>query len=199
MQLLESIRYKNNEFYNLGFHQERMNRSRKNLFNCNDEINLVKELDKVPLQLNPELHKCRIIYDTEIRKVELLPYIYPSIKSLKLIICDGIDYGYKFTNRAKINDLFSRKGDADDIIIVKNGLITDSSTANLLFFDGNNWLTPFNPLLCGTQRANLIAKNKIILTNITPTNLVNFKKVRLINAMIRFKDEFDIAIGKIQI
>ena len=79
-----------------------------------------------------------------------------------------------------------------------NGLITDSSTANLLYYNGNQWLTPTFPLLKGTQRAKLLEQEKIQVADIRPSDLHNFKKVRLINAMLRFEDEIDVLIENIK-
>lgn len=195
MQLLESVRFENNEFSNLAYHQERMNRSRFELLNLSDEIDLVSRLKEHSLSLKSGLYKCRVIYDSMIRKVEFVPYQKPKIESLKLIVCDSIDYGYKFTDRAIINNLFSQKEAADDIIILKDGFVTDSSTANLLFYDGSNWYTPSKPLLPGTQRANLLDRSKIILTDIVPSDFIKFEKVRLVNAMLRFEDEVDVGVS----
>ena len=72
----------------------------------------------------------------------------------------------KLRQRGKLNELFAKKGSCDDVIIVRNGLITDSSYANLIFFDGREWITPKVPLLEGTCRARLLASGKIKTGNI---------------------------------
>jgi 4-amino-4-deoxychorismate lyase len=94
--------------------------------------------------------------------------------------------------------MFDKKGLADDVLIVKNGWITDTSFANILFFDGKRWLTPEKPLLKGTQRENLLRQGLIFQANISPASLPDFSKARLINAMIRFEDEIDVKIGRIE-
>lgn len=199
MQLLETIRYEKGEFSNLIFHQNRMNNSRKVLFNCNHEINLSSILEEPSSKIyDDELYKCRIIYNSEITKVEFIPYNIPDIKCLKLVKCDDIDYNHKYLDRRPINKLLTYKGSSDDIIIVKNGLITDSSTANLLFYNGRQWLTPAMPLLVGTQRTKLIKLEKIQVADIRPEDLHNFQKVRLINAMLRFEDEIDVQTENIK-
>ena len=81
------------------------------------------------------------------------------------------------------NELFAKKGSCDDVIIVRNGLITDSSYANLIFFDGREWITPKVPLLEGTCRARLLASGKIKTGNIGIKELSAFKGFKLINAM----------------
>ena len=197
MQLLETIRVEDGKFSNLNFHQERMNSSRKVLFNCTDEIDLLSILQDSSNNISDnKLYKCRIIYNTEIRKIEFIPYPKPHINTLKLVYSDDIEYSHKYFDRNHINELLELKGVTDDIIIVKNRLITDSSFANLLFYNGDHWLTPTFPLLKGTQRAKLLEQEKIRVADIRPEDLHNFTKIRLINAMLRFEDEMDVLIKK---
>jgi len=198
MQLLETIRFNLGRLSNLELHQKRLNNSRKALFNCEDGIILDSALSNfVAKTQRHELFKCRVIYDTKIRSVEFVPYKTPVINSLKIVRCNEIEYSHKYAVRDKINNLMAQKGNVDDIIIVKNGLITDSSFANLLFYNGEHWLTPTFPLLKGTQRAKLLAQDQIISADIRPSDLSNFTKVRLVNAMLRFEDEMDVMIEKI--
>lgn len=198
MKLLETIRFENGVFSNLLFHQNRMNESRKKLFNCSDEIDLALSLYKNSSSIEDnQLYKCRIIYDVEINNIEYIPYYPPSVKSLQLVVCDEIEYSHKYLDRKQINELLSKKGVADDIIIVKHGRITDSSIFNLLFYNGKQWITPAFPLLKGTQRTSLLYQEKIKVADIIPSNLHNFSKIRLINAMLRFEDEVDINIEDI--
>ena len=46
------------------------------------------------------------------------------------------------SNRKNLEKLFLKKDDADDIIIVKNNFITDTSIANIALYNGGNWHTP---------------------------------------------------------
>ncbi|MAE08225.1 MAG: 4-amino-4-deoxychorismate lyase [Bacteroidetes bacterium] len=199
MQILETIRFEQGEFSNIIFHQNRMNYSRQILFNCKNDINLISKLQNLSNKISDsKLYKCRIIYKSEVKKIEFIPYNIPEIKSLKLVPCDEIDYNHKYLDREQINNLLANKGEADDIIIVKNGLITDSSMANLLFYNGEQWLSPTFPLLKGTQRAKLLEQEKIQVADIRPNDLHNFQKVRLVNAMIRFEDEVDVLTENIK-
>ncbi|NQU34277.1 MAG: aminotransferase class IV [Bacteroidetes bacterium] len=197
MQLLETIRVEKGRFLNLDYHQDRMNNTRRVLFNCTNEIDLLSGLLNSSIHPDGQIQKCRVEYNKEVRKIELLPYQLPSIKSLKMIVCNDIDYGFKYLNRDRINELFAQKDEADDIIIIKDGMITDSSTTNLLFFNGKHWVTPTTPLLKGTQRAFLLEREVIQTAIICPTDLQYFEKVRLINAMIKFDDEVDVKIGEV--
>lgn len=197
MQLLETIRIESGKPNNLEYHQERMDRSIKEFYGLSNSI----VLEKLVMNSNipsTGLYKLRISYNNHTSRVELIPYKLPIINSLKVIVCNDIEYNYKFFDRSKIEKLFSGRGGADDIIIVKNGCVTDSSYANLVFYDGNIWVTPTKPLLLGTQCARYIDEKKVSKANIAVDDLGRFEKVRLINAMIRFEDELDISIENIQ-
>ena len=105
-------------------------------------------------------------------------------------------YGYKSTDRSRLNALVAQKGNCDDIIIVKHGLLTDTSFTNLAIFDGKHWVTPRHPLLPGTKRAALLDKGMIQKADITLEDLRNTNKVSLFNAMIDF-GEIEIAIENV--
>ena len=85
----------------------------------------------------------------------------------------------------------------DDIIIVKDGLITDASYANLIFWDGENWFTPNTPLLKGVQREKLLKDGLIQEKEIKPSDLASYQKVALINAMLDFKDKIELSIDHV--
>jgi len=191
-RLLESIRCEKGELQNLPFHQSRMDNAIQVLTSKKNTINLKKVI--VPEHCRKGLYKCRLTYSESIENIEFIPYQYPPTKSLKLIVDNEIDYAFKFANRSNINLLLEKKGDCDDILIIKNGLITDTSLTNIIFFNGKNWLTPALPLLKGTQREKLLSEEKIITADIRPADLSQFQKARIINAMIRFEDERDVVI-----
>ncbi|NQU80155.1 MAG: aminotransferase class IV, partial [Bacteroidetes bacterium] len=142
---------------------------------------------KVPGHLGKGLYKCRVIYNLEITKVEFLPYKQPEITTLKLITCKNLDYKYKFENRQAITKLLELKGRCDDILILKNDLITDTSFCNIIFYDENNWITPSKPLLKGIQREYLLEKGMISEASIKAGDIYNFNSFKLINAMIDFE------------
>jgi 4-amino-4-deoxychorismate lyase len=66
---------------------------------------------------------------------------------------------------------------------VKSGFITDSYSANTVFFDGAKWWTPNTPLLAGTQRSRLLGEEKIFECTISPEDISKYTLVGLINAM----------------
>jgi 4-amino-4-deoxychorismate lyase len=182
-QLFEAIKVFNGELYNIEYHNERFLRSRKDLFGCKDSIDL-NDVIRIPKGIGEGLFKCRVIYDKEIKDIEFLPYSKPEIKSLKLIECNDVDYKYKYLDRTKIDELLKQKGECDDILIIKNGLVTDTSIANICFYDGRKWFTPNEPLLKGTKREKLLKEGIVFEEKITKNDIKKFKKVSLINAML---------------
>ena len=175
---LETIKIDDGLIYHIEFHQSRLD----NALN-EDTIHNLKNLLSPPLN---GLYRCRVVYDKQNIQIYYFPYIKRSIKSLKVIYDDEIEYGHKYENRETIEKLFSQREECDDILIVKNGLITDTSIANIAFYDGENWITPKEPLLQGTTRARLLKEKKIIQKNIRVEDLKAYTKVALMNAMIDF-------------
>jgi len=194
--LLETIKIKDKKIYNLDYHNRRFNYSRKILFNAEDYIDL-DEIIIIPGYVSDALYRCRIIYDSEIRKAEFLPYSLRKIKSLKIIHSDSIDYRFKYENRSALNELVKMKENCDEILIIKNNRITDTSVSNIVFFDNDKWFTPAGPLLKGTKREKLLEQKIIFEEEILLEDLKHFTKARLISSMIEFEDEVEIMIENI--
>ena len=153
--LLESLKLKDGIIQNLNYHQDRLNRSMEELFPTARKIDLAKEIS-IPENCKSGIFKIRVLYGQTIEKIEIEPYVFRSIESFKVVHHESIDYHLKYTDRQILQELFAKHGDCDDIIIVRNGLVTDSFAANLLFSDGEKWFTPESPLLKGTKRQLLI-------------------------------------------
>jgi 4-amino-4-deoxychorismate lyase len=186
-QLFESIKIKDGIVFHLDLHQQRMDCSVKAVFGIENNIKISEILSdkKIP---SKGLFKCRLSYNEEIQDFQILPYQQKMINSLKLVKCDEIKYNYKYSNRDKLNELLVENKDADEIIIVKNGFITDSSYSNLVFWNGETWHTPSTPLLKGIQREYLISQNKIKAVEIRVQDLEKYQKVGLINDMMDLED-----------
>jgi 4-amino-4-deoxychorismate lyase len=114
-----------------------------------------------------------------------------------LVECNQFDYSYKYENRTFLNQLFQKRGNCDDILIIKNGVVTDSYYANVVFYDGKNWCTPNTPLLPGTQRAKLLQNGKIRETCVTIKSISKYSLIGLINAMQDLENMPAVAIDKI--
>lgn len=181
-RLFESIRLEHGELQQLKLHEARMQRSRKELWNLTDPIRLGEIV--IPGDFKRGIFKCRIIYKDSIESVEFLPYGIRKLKSLKLVTADTLEYNHKYLDRTPIQEILLQNIDYDDVVIVKNGFVTDSSYSNLAFFDGRRWITPASPLLHGIRRQYLLDHDMIVEMDIRPENLGNFSEVSFINAMM---------------
>ncbi|MFY0685969.1 MAG: aminotransferase class IV [Cyclobacteriaceae bacterium] len=180
-QFIESICLIDGEVQNLAYHQQRVNET---LFTHFFSLGGIDLREVIPEEKIEGKAKLRIVYNEQVQKVDLLPYQTKAINSLKLIEANKIDYSFKSADRDALNSLFDQRGDADDIIIVQQGHLTDASYANLAFWDGSDWYTPSRFLLAGTKRQSLLDKGWIRKTDITMGNYQSFEKVSLINAML---------------
>ena len=134
------------------------------------------------------IYKCRVVYSDKIIDVTFEKYSRRSVHGLKLVYDDGIDYAYKYEDKNCLLSLRERRGHCDDILIVKNGWITDTSFSNIVFFDGHKWITPASPLLKGTKRAFLLAAGLISEDEIAVADIRLFREAALINAMLELGD-----------
>ncbi|OBX63768.1 hypothetical protein A9Z63_04435 [Moraxella lacunata] len=197
IMLFETLAINNGRILNLDYHNRRFKQGQLFL-HCQTMIDDIADIICVPDEFNNKFIRCRVTYDKYSIKVEYFDYIPKSIQSFKIIECDSIDYAYKYDDRNLLNQLLSQKGDCDEIIIIKNGLVTDCSIGNLLFLKNNHWYTPDTPLLQGTQRAYLLEAQKIHLANIDKNNIWQYEKVMMINALNAFDENRVVLIKNIK-
>ena len=195
-RFIETIRLLNGELKNLEFHQLRFERTRKEVLGVKKHPRL-DELIKIPEGLDQGLLKCRITYQKEVELIEFEPQLRHQVRSLKLVYSDTIDYAYKYADRRMLEELYGQKKDCDDILVVKNGCLSDSFYANVVFWNGRHWETPDTPLLPGTMRAALLHKGIIRERRITPEDLSGYSTFKLINAMNDLENAAEIPIGSI--
>lgn len=131
----------------------------------------------------PGVYKVHVDYSATNSAVVITTYHPKRVESLQLVDAD-IDYSYKYADRTALTGCLERRGDCDDVIIVRNGLLTDASYSNIALYDGEEWLTPRRPLLAGTMRAYLLDRGLVGEADIRPSDLRSFSSVSLINAML---------------
>ncbi len=185
--LFETIRIENGRPMHLSWHKQRMERARKEFWSIDDQVRLEDHIH-VPPEFQSGLVRCNVYYEKEIHEVNFKNYQKKPIRSLKVIKHDPADYHVKYTDRAFLQSLLDQRGACDEIIIIRNGLVTDTSMSNLIFSDGKSWFTPAKPLLNGTTRERLLAGEKIVSRNIREEDIYNYEGVKLINAM-RYPEE----------
>ncbi len=180
-RLLESILIQDGKIQNIAYHNLRLNKARKVFWPNSATLNLADFIE-IPSQYAKGKVKCRVLYRADIELVEFVFYSPKKIERLKLVHSD-MDYSFKRENRTVINELVAANPNYDDIVIVKNGLITDTSYANIILKKDNEFYTPKSPLLNGTKRQQLIDEEILIEKNIRPADLSKYSHFALINAM----------------
>jgi len=190
IEFLETIKALDGRIENLAYHQKRYE-SVLASYGVVDYKDLGAFLSPPP----KGLYRCRVVYTLDkIVEVTYHPYVKRSIKHLKAITANELDYAKKYVDRKPLNALYAKRGSCDDILIIQNALITDTSIANVAFFDGVDWFTPKQPLLAGTTRQRLLDSGFLQEADIALQSLDQFEKMALMNAMI----DFDIIPRKIE-
>jgi len=179
--LLETIRCEHNEAKHLSYHQKRLELA------C-QALGITKRYDLNALITPPDekLYRCRFLYDHEGYSIEFHPYSPKKIDSLKLITCDTLEYPLKYADREVLNALFELREECDDVLIVKNGCLSDTTIANVALQIDGVWLTPDKPLLKGTTRARLMAEKFLTPAPLSPSDIAKATKIAIMNAMVGF-------------
>lgn len=180
--LVESIKILNGRVYNLPLHEERINASRGRLFGLIEPIGLRRYIE-IPEGFRNGLVKCRVLYDQKIQEVSFQSYSLRRIQSIKVIEGHDIFYPDKLVDRKPLDDLYAQKGRCDEIIITRDGYLTDAYYYNIVCVKNNHYFTPKSPLLSGVMREFLIRKGKISPIDIHRDELMTFDQIHLINAL----------------
>lgn len=185
IKYFETIKCEDFEVFNLDYHQKRVANTIGLNINLQEYINPISE----------ELLRCKLIYDENgVVDVLYFPYKKREIKSFKIIFDNEIEYSKKYLNRAKLDELYEKRDDCDEVIIIKNEIVTDTTIANIAIFYENSWITSKNCLLGGTTRARLLEEKRLFEKDITLDMLKNASKVALMNVMIGFDEIKDFKI-----
>lgn len=189
----EVIKLKDGAFYNLPYHESRMKMTVKTFYN--KSIDLSKIL--VPNDKITGLYKCRIVYSNKIHSLEFVSYVFRQIQNMRIVHSDNVEYAFKYYNRKPLDNLVADCG-CDEVLIVKNGFVTDSSYSNLVFENSVGLFTPQTYLLNGTKRQLLLDEGSIQEQIIREADLVHYDSVYLINAMIDLDDQVKIPTASIK-
>ncbi len=180
--LFESLCVQDGQLLNAPWHQDRFQKAYLHRYGQAPSFDLLEGLH-IPPDFAQGKVKLRIRYNELESNFHFEHYRMQKIQRLRLVHTEALDYSYKYSEREQLEALFAQRGDCDDVLIVRKGMITDSSYANVVFFDGKNWLTPKEPLLRGTCRARLLAVGQIQEATLQPSDLKNFQGLKLINAL----------------
>jgi 4-amino-4-deoxychorismate lyase len=178
-RLLETIKIQDGIIQNIIYHNQRFNKTRRHFWPNSKAIDLY-EFIKIPEQFKFGTVRCRVLFNEEIEEIQFFEYIFKPINTLKIVSTE-INYDFKWENRTEINELVAQNPNFDDILMVKNGFITDTSYANIVLKKDNEFFTPKKPMLNGTKRQHLIDEDIIIEKNIKPSDLKKYSHFAIIN------------------
>ena len=183
----EAIKVKEGKFYDLEMHIERMQQTTLHFFGKSTIFSLSEDI--IPVEKREDLFKCRIVYSDKVVSVEFTPYTFRTINKLSVVDGEDISYSYKWADRGDLNKLLDRKGESDDVLIIKDGLATDTSFSNVVFENESGLYTPTSYLLNGTKRRHLLTQGIIRERVIAKEDILSFSKIHIINSMIDLEDE----------
>lgn len=182
--LLETVCIKDGHILNFQWHQMRYCRS---IYRYYRRTALYPLFANISIPQNSGLYKLRILYNLKHKIWQFSAYSYQQNYKLKLIEANNLCYSLKYSDRRSIDELYLQRGICDDILITKQGLITDTSRHNILFFNAHSWYTPSAPLLVGTTLERLIYQRQIIPTTIRFQHISTlYTHFKLINCMQDF-------------
>ena len=187
----ETIKSVGGKLQLLDLHSERLNKTRAEVFGVKNLINLFDEIN-LPCEEKGAISKVKVTYGKYLESIEIEPYSIKSHKKVKLIENPELDYKYKSTDRSALK--IPNNQELDDVIFLKNGFLTDSSYCNLVFFDGQKWVTPSTFLLPGVKRQALLLSQKIEVKEVKFADLVKYSKIAFINAMRDFEKTYTFVI-----
>lgn len=194
-RFIETIRIADGCPQYLEYHQQRVNRTRAEVLGALPGLSLAAALHSLVVP-DDAVYKCRLVYAEAVEDCQLTLYMPKQIRSVQLVYQDNIEYGYKYEDR-KALELLRESTRLDEIIIVKNGLVTDASFANVVFRNGEGLVTPAQPLLRGTQRQRLIDSGRVREMDITPADVRSFTSFQLINAMLPLEAGTELPVSAI--
>lgn len=173
----------------LDWHQLRMDATLSHFYPAHHHTWDLKSCIEVPSDLLAKKVRCTITYDAHLFYTQCHAYEARKVEALTLVPIDpGYDYSYKYADRTELIQWFESRGNGDDILMTRNGWITDTSIANIAFGKGGRWYTPAIPLLAGTTWKRLISTGILIPTPIHQKEIRNFESFKLFNALNAFED-----------
>jgi 4-amino-4-deoxychorismate lyase len=194
--LFETIKIEEGVPQHLECHQSRMDDSFLRYFGRTGAP-LLRAVLQVPEEFGSGVVKCRFLYGRTSWTTEFSVYTPRKIETLRLVTGDHLEYSMKYTDRFALEELLKQRGDCDDILIVRNGRITDTSYNNIALFNGERWVTPLYPLLAGTCRNRLVHEGVLAEADIKADELGYCRSFKLINAMLTFDAQEELPVEQI--
>lgn len=183
----ETIKIENGLAVNLEWHQKRVDSTLLD-HGITPHFKLQDFFNAIGLSAEG-IHRLKIVYNQKIVDHSILNYVPGTLDTLKVVEDNHLTYSYKDTDRRRLEFLKSCREDCDDVLIIKNGQVTDISYANIVFCSEKGFFSPVKPLLRGTQ-ISLLAQQRIVhLREIRPSDFHHFTGWVPVNALLGFKPD----------
>lgn len=196
MKWIETLQLLDGRLQRTEYHARRMQKTVSDHLNA--PIDIRPLYAPIPARYHTGTYKYRILYDEEIRQIDITPYTPRPVRSLKLVDGNGIRYAYKQADRSALDRLKEQQGECDDILIHCHGQIADTSFSNLLFARNGQLYTPHSYLLNGTRRQYLLERGIVRERIITIHDLPQFDRIYLINALIGPEESTGLPLSAIE-
>ena len=180
---LETIRIQDGHAHHMADHIDRMRRTALHFgFTAPP---LPADLDAlVPHTLRTGTVRCRIIYDHTLRELTFTPYRRRRLERLIAVDAGAMDYAYKYADRSPLERPNIPLSEADELLFIRGGYVTDTSYTNLILRRGDELLTPDTFLLDGTCRRRLLRTAQVRTAQVRLSDLSAYDELLLVNAMM---------------
>ena len=181
-KFFETIKIDSGKIFNLDYHQKRIDNTFSHFFPGRKAF-VLKDFLHDNFQT---LTRAKLVYNNENIEVFYFDYKPKIINTISFVDAEELRYDFKFYDRSEI-ELLSTSKKTDEILIFRNGLLCDSSIANVAILTDGVWLSPKNPLLFGTTLSRYSELGLIKFAEITKSMVIEAEKIAFLNAMIDMK------------
>ncbi len=177
---VETLRFDDGEVRDFEAHLSRLSLTMHDFHATKPDTSVImSHLGTIP---SKGIFKVRIVYASDILRIETIPYKPLLRRSISLVCADNISYSHKYYDRHAITDLQIRSG-CDDIIMLNDGNVSDSAVANLVFESDEGLFTPDTPMLRGIAISKLLRERRVCQRRITVDSLCQYRLVHFVNTM----------------
>ena len=180
---LETIRIQDGHAHHVADHIDRMRRTALH-FGFTAPA-LPADLDAlIPHDLRTGIVRCRIVYDHTLREITFTPYRRRRLERLIAVDAGAMDYAFKYADRSPLARPQIPLTEADELLFVRGGYVTDTSYTNLILRRGDELVTPDTFLLDGTCRRRLLRSAQVRTAQVRLSDLSAYDELLLVNAMM---------------
>jgi 4-amino-4-deoxychorismate lyase len=167
-----------------------MDRTIRHFFRKNFVHDTLKEF--LPEPPKGQTLKCVLVYSDSVLSADLHPYSPPQIKTMALVEVENLDFTFKLEDRSELYKIRDFAG-TDEIIIIRNGFVTNAATGNLVFEDSEGrFFTPLHYIHAGTKRRFYLKNKTVTSYPIKASGIKSYNRVYLVNAMLDIEDDVGI-------